>query len=117
MRNKKLILSLSAAALLVVVIVVIIVVRRRGRKVFLADKYRLNNNYYIEVHPENDWSNYIYYNGTLDHVYIRKNAPVLESDGEIFIEIAAVGELNSAGDINRVRIKPGNYIAQKYLNL
>lgn len=117
MRNKKVILSLSAAALLAIAIVTVIVVRRRGRKVTIKDKYRLNNSYYIEIHPESNWSDFIYYNGTLDHVYIRKNAPVLESDGEIYIEICAVGELNSAGDINRVKIKPGNYIAQKYLNL
>lgn len=109
------ILSLSAAALLAV-IVLIVIVRRRGRKVFLNDKYRLNNQYYIYIHPEDDWNNTLYYNGTLDYVIVPHNAQTVESDGTVFVQISGIGELGSDGKVRRMNLKGSQFIDTSYLN-
>lgn len=115
-RKTEIILSLSAVALLVVAILVI-VIRRRGRKVYLKESYRLNNNYYISIHPEDNWDDYIWYNGTLDYVVIPYKARTIESDTNTYIEVKAVGELGSDGKIRRLKLDKGQFIDQHYLNL
>lgn len=114
--KKKEILLLSAAALLVIV-TIIVIIRRRGRKVFLKDKYRLNNAYYVEVHPENDWDNYIFYNGTLDYVIVPRKARTVSSDGSEFIQVTGIGELGSDNKIRRMRLKGAQFVDTRYLNL
>lgn len=119
MKRSAKILSLSAAALLVVV-VSIILIRRRGRKVYLKDKYRLNRNYQIWIHPESDWFNYLYYEGTLDYVIVPHNAEETSSDGKEYIQITGIGELQSDDRIRRnifSRKKGKFFIEKNYLNL
>ena len=116
MKKRTEILLLSAAALLFVV-ALIIVIRRRGRKVFLKDKYRLNPAYYINVHPESDWSNFLYYNGTIDYVVVPFNASTVESDGSTYIRVIAIGELGSDGKVRRMKLTGNNYVDTKYLNI
>lgn len=113
-RSKTIILS--AVALLAVVLVLVIV-RRRGRKVYLSDKYRLNDSYYIAVRPEDDWENYIYYNGTLDYVIVPHNARTVSSDGSEFIQVSGVGELGSDGKVRRMKLSGAQFIDKRYLNL
>lgn len=114
--KKKEILLLSAAALLVM-IALVVVIRRRGRKVYLKDKYRLNNAYYIEVRPEEDWENYIFYNGTLDYVVVPYKARTISSDGSDFVQITGIGELGSDGKVRRLRLKGSQFVDTRYLNL
>lgn len=115
MKNKE-ILLLSAAALLVIV-TCLILIRRRGRKVYLKEKYRLNNAYYVEVRPENDWENYIFYNGTLDYVIVPRKARTISSDGSEFVQITGIGELGSDNKIRRMRLKGSQFVDTRYLNL
>lgn len=114
--KKKEILLLSAAAILVM-IALVFVIRRRGRKVYLKDKYRLNNAYYIEVRPEEDWENYIFYNGTLDYVVVPYKARTISSDGSDFVQITGIGELGSDGKVRRLRLKGSQFVDTRYLNL
>lgn len=116
MKKRTEILLLSAAALLVLV-ALIIVIRRRGRKVYLNDKYRLNTAYYINVHPESNWGDFIYYNGTLDYVVVPYKAQTVDSDGSTYIRVIAVGELGSDGKVRRMKLTGNNYVDTKYLNL
>ena len=119
MKKTTKILSLSAAALLVLV-VAIILIRRRGRKVYLKDKYRLNNKYQIWIHPENDWFNYLYYEGTLDYVIVPFNAQEISSDGKDYIRISGIGELQSDDRVRKLMFnrRKGNFFIEKsYLNL
>ncbi len=116
MKKNSEILLLSVAALLVVVAVVVIV-RRRGRKVFLKDKYRLNGNYYINVHPEGNWEDFIYYNGTMEYVVVPFKAETVDSDGTTYIQVSAIGELGSDGKVRRMKLKGSNYVDTRYLEL
>lgn len=114
--KKKEILLLSAAALLVIV-TTIVLIRRRGRKVYLKDEYRLNSNYYINVHPEGNWEDFIYYNGTMDYVVVPYKSSTVESDGSTYIQVSAIGELGSDGKVRRMKLKGSNYVDTRYLNL
>lgn len=114
--KKKEILLLSAATLLILTAIVI-VIRRRGRKVYLKDEYRLNSNYYINVHPESNWEDFIYYNGTMDYVVVPYNASTVDSDGSSYIQVSAIGELGSDGKVRRMKLKGSNYVDTRYLNL
>ena len=116
MSKKTKTIILSAVALLVLMIAVILI-RRRGRKVYLKDKYRLNNAYYIEVRPEEDWENYIFYNGTLDYVVVPYKARTISSDGSEFVQITGIGELGSDGKVRRLRLKGSQFVDTRYLNL
>lgn len=116
MKKRTDILLLSAAALLIV-IAIVIVIRRRGRKVYLNDKYRLNTAYYINVHPENNWDDFLYYNGTMDYVVVPFNAQTVDSDGSTYIRVIAIGELGSDGKVRRMKLTGNNYVDTKYLNL
>lgn len=116
MKKSMKILSLSASVIMVLVITVILI-RRRGRKVYLADKYRLNNAYYINVHPEEDWENYIFYNGTLDYVIVPHNARTVSSDGSEYIQVSGIGALGSDGKVRRMSLKGNQFIDTRYLNL
>lgn len=116
MKKSTKILSLSAAALLVIVIAIILI-RRRGRKVYLKDKYRLNNAYYIEIRPEGDWENYIFYNGTLEYVIVPYKARTVSSDGSEFVQVSGIGELGSDGKVRRLKLKGSQFVDTRYLNL
>ena len=116
MKKRTEILLLSAAALLALV-ALIIVIRRRGRKVYLADKYRLNTAYYINVHPESNWDDFIYYNGTLDYVVVPYKAQTVDSDGSTYIRVIAIGELGSDGKVRRMNLKGNMFVDTRYLNL
>ena len=116
MKKSTKILSLSAAALLIIIFIVFII-SRRGRKVYLADKYRLNNAYYINVYPEDDWDNYIFYNGTLDYVIVPYKARTISSDGSEYIQVSGIGELGSDGNVRRMKLKGNMFVDTRYLNL
>lgn len=116
MKKRTYILLLSAAALLIV-IAIVIVIRRRGRKVYLQDKYRLNPEHYVNVHPENNWYDFIYYNGTMDYVVVPYDAQMVDSDGSTYIRVIAIGELGSDGKVRRMKLTGNNYVDTKYLNL
>lgn len=116
MKRNANIIILSAASLLVVALVIVLI-RRRGRKVYVKEPYRLNNNYQVRVHPESDWSNFLFYEGTLDYVVVPRNAQTLESDGSTYIQVSAIGELGTDGKIRRMSLTGKNFVDTRYLNL
>ena len=120
-------LLLSAAALLVVIILVI-VIRRRGRKVYLKEQYRLNEDSVIYIFDK-DKGNSVWFKGLLDYVvlpfdYKKKvwynTEGLIEPDGTLFPEyvpVKAVGEKMPSGKIKTVYLKDGGLIASELLNI
>lgn len=118
--TKKNIYILSAASFLVIVLIVIVIVRKRGRKVYLKEKYRLNNSYsiWINDNTDGDVTNSIYYNGLLDYVVVDNNAtPIDGGNGKFYFKINAVGEQQMNGKIKRRALPNPSYIESYYLDI
>lgn len=117
MKKSNTILILSAVVLLIVV-VLIIVIRRRGRKVYLKEKYRLNPAYRIWILPDvADYDNGKYFDGILDYVVIKPNAPTLTDDnGQGLVAVKAVG-IQFSDSVRRFNLDGTYYIETKYLDI
>lgn len=115
-RNK--IIILSVASLLIIAIVAIILIRRRGRKVYLKEKYRLNTAYRIWIVPDvGDYDRGKYFDGILDYVVIKPDAPTLTGDdGGGLIAVKAVG-IQFSDSVRRFNLDGTYYIETKYLDI
>lgn len=118
MKLKNSTLLLSAVALLIVVVVSIILVRRRGRKVYLKEKYRLNSAYRIWIVPDvADYDRGKYFDGILDYVIIKPNAPTLTDDnGQELVAVKAVG-IQFSDSVRRFNLDGTYYIETRYLDI
>jgi len=118
--KKKEILLLSAAALLVIV-TIIVIIRRRGRKVYLKDEYRLNDETYVYVFNR-DLEGRKYFNGTLDYVVLPYNFEKLAFEADdgvkhVMYPVKAYGMLQPNGKIQKLKLKEYAYIDRGYLSL
>lgn len=121
MRFKNKAIILSVASLLVAMVVTIILIRRRGRKVFLKDEYRLNDEAYVYVFNR-DLEGRKYFNGTLDYVVLPYNYEKLAYEADdgvkhVMYPVKAYGILQPNGNIQKLRLKEYTYIDKGYLSL
>ena len=116
LNNKTIILS--AASLLIIVVVAIVLIKRRGRKVYLKERYRLNSAYRIWIVPEvDDYDRGKYFDGILDYVVIKPNAPTLtDNNGQELVAVKAVG-IQFSDSVRRFNLDGTYYIETKYLDL
>lgn len=120
LNNRTLLLS---ASVLLVVAVTVIVIRRRGRKVYLAEHYRLNENTYVYLHYKSegasDFDSRQFFKGTLDYVVVPWNYKddVWTMDGVYYYPVTAIGYLMPDGKVKRVKLDSRAYIASRYIGI
>lgn len=113
------ILSLSAAMLLVVLVIVI---RRRGRKVSIAEPYRLNAAYDILLFDQ-DLSHFHFYRGTLDYVIMpydwKNKSRTIDRDGiaETYYPVIGIGFNQPSGKVKRIMFKETVYIEDVFIGI
>ena len=88
---------------------------RRGRKVRIAEPYRLNRSQLIWL-QDADLMPYEYYDGTLDSVWVPYRATTIPKGNTEFVPVVAVGVQNASGRIERKKVD-NKYIEKTYLSL
>lgn len=120
LNNRTLLLS---AAVLLVVAVTVIVIRRRGRKVYIAEPYRLNENEYIYINYKSkgasDFESHQFFKGTLDYVVVPWNYKddVWTRNGVYYYPVTAIGYKMPDGKVRRVKFDSRAYIASRYIGI
>lgn len=119
LNNRTLLLS---AAVLLVVAVTVIVIRRRGRKVYIAEPYRLNNQYDILLNLKDGsdvFSGSNFYRGTLDYVVVPYGYKddVWQQNGIYYYPVIAIGFATPDGKVRRVKLENRAYIDSRYIGI
>lgn len=87
----------------------------RGRKVRIAEPYRLNRSQLIWLHDP-DLIPAEYYDGTLDSVWVPWKYTSIPKGNTEFVPVVAVGVQNASGRIERKKVD-NKYIESIYLGL